>query len=51
MTIKKHDQPKLISNRRARHDYDLGDSLIVGIELSGAEVKSLRQGHGHIRGS
>jgi SsrA-binding protein len=47
---KKH-QPKTISNRRARHDYDLGDSLVVGVELSGAETKSLRMGHGHLRGS
>lgn len=48
---KKQSAHKQISNRRARHDYDLGDSLVVGIELSGAEVKSLRRGHGHIRGS
>ncbi len=45
------NQPKKISNRRARHDYELGDSLIVGLELSGAEVKSLRMGHGHLRGA
>lgn len=42
---------KQISNRRARHDYELGDALLVGIELTGAEVKALRQGHGHLRGS
>lgn len=40
-----------IENRRARHDYDLGDSLVVGLELTGAEVKSLRRGHGHMRGA
>ncbi len=51
MAKKKQTAPKQISNRRARHDYDLGDSLVVGVELSGAEVKSLRRGHGHIRGS
>lgn len=51
MAKKKPAAPKTISNRRARHDYDLGDSLIVGIELTGAEVKSLRRGHGHLRGS
>ena len=51
MAKKKATGPKQISNRRARHDYDLGDSLVVGIQLSGAEVKSLRRGHGHIRGS
>ena len=45
------NQPKSIQNRRARHDYELGDSLVVGLELSGAEVKSLRMGHGHLRGA
>lgn len=40
-----------ISNRRARHDYDLGDGLIVGIALTGAETKSLRRGMGHLKGS
>lgn len=44
-------QAKVISNRRARHDYDLGDGLVAGIELSGAETKSLRMGHGHLRGA
>jgi SsrA-binding protein len=45
------NQPKSIQNRRARHDYELGDSLVVGLELTGAEVKSLRMGHGHLRGA
>jgi len=44
-------QPKSIQNRRARHDYELGDSLVVGLELTGAEVKSLRMGHGQLRGA
>ena len=48
---KKQSQPKSINNRRARHDYDLGDGLIVGISLSGAETKSLRRGHGHLKGA
>lgn len=51
MVKKKVSGTKQISNRRARHDYDLGDSLVVGIALSGAETKALRRGHGHIRGS
>ncbi len=51
MAKKKPNQPKTISNRRARHDYELGDSLVVGIELSGAETKSLRMGHGQLRGA
>lgn len=43
--------PKRIANRRARHDYELGDSLIVGMQLTGAETKSLRMGHGQLRGA
>jgi len=43
--------PKTIQNRRARFDYELGDSLVVGLALTGAEVKSLRLGHGQLRGA
>lgn len=42
---------KKISNRRARHDYELGDSLVVGLQLLGGETKALRLGHGQLRGS
>jgi len=48
---KKQHQTKQIVNRRARHDYELGDSLVVGIQLSGAETKALRMGHGQLRGA
>ena len=48
---KKPNAVKAISNRRARHDYELGDGLIVGIELTGKETKSLRLGHGQLRGA
>lgn len=51
MAKKKQTQTKQISNRRARHDYELGNSLLVGIELTGAEVKNLRMGHGQLRGA
>lgn len=51
MKRQKSSQTKTISNRRARHDYDLGDSLLVGIGLTGAETKALRLGHGHLRGA
>jgi SsrA-binding protein len=49
--MKKQSTAKRISNRRASHDYELGDSLVVGVELTGAEVKALRTGHGHLRGA
>lgn len=48
---KKHKQSKTITNRRARHDYKLADSLVVGLNLTGAETKSLRLGHGQLQGA
>lgn len=50
---KKSKKPpvKTISNRRASYDYELGDSLIAGISLTGKETKSLRLGHGHLKGA
>lgn len=51
MAKKKQDQTKTIQNRRARHDYELGDSLVVGIELTGKETKALRLGQGSLRGA
>jgi SsrA-binding protein len=44
-------QTKQITNRRAGHDYELGDSLVVGLELTGRETKALRMGHGQLRGA
>jgi SsrA-binding protein len=34
----------IAKNRKARHDYQVTDSIEVGIELLGSEVKSLRDG-------
>ena len=48
---KKSANPKSITNRRARFDYELGDSLIVGLQLTGAETKALRLGHGQLHGA
>ncbi len=36
------------TNRRARHDYDIVDTLECGIVLTGSEVKSLRSNHAQI---
>lgn len=47
----KKQTPGRILNRRAKFDYQLGDSFIVGIVLNGREAKSLRQGHAHLRGA
>lgn len=51
MAKKRPNQPKRITNRRASFDYELGDSLVVGLELTGAETKALRLGHGQLRGA
>lgn len=51
MRKKTGNQPKQITNRRARHDYELGDTLLAGISLSGRETKALRMGHGQLRGA
>jgi SsrA-binding protein len=48
---KKTQAPKRIVNRRAKFDYELGDSLVVGLQLTGAETKALRLGHGQLRGA
>lgn len=40
-----------INNRRARHDYQLEDELVVGLSLNGRETKALRLGHGSLQGA
>jgi SsrA-binding protein len=40
-----HDNNRLVaSNRRARHDYEIIDTVECGVVLQGSEVKSLREG-------
>jgi len=51
MKKKRNNQPKQITNRRAKFDYELSDSFVVGLELTGAETKALRLGHGQLRGA
>jgi SsrA-binding protein len=41
---KGHDRRVLVSNRKARHDYEILDTIEAGIELVGTEVKSIRAG-------
>jgi SsrA-binding protein len=36
------------TNRRARHDFDILDTLECGLVLTGSEVKSLREGRAQI---
>lgn len=46
---KKHQ--KSISNRRARFDYDIKDSYIAGVQLTGAETRAVRQGQVDLKGA
>ncbi|HEU4527315.1 MAG TPA: SsrA-binding protein SmpB [Actinomycetota bacterium] len=39
----------VVSNRRALHDFEILERFECGIVLTGAEVKSLRGGHGSLR--
>jgi SsrA-binding protein len=48
---KKHTIEKVIRNKRARFDYQLDDSLLLGMVLNGRETKALRLGHGQLRGA
>jgi len=41
-------QKTVVSNRRATHDYEILERFETGIVLTGAEVKSLRGGHGSL---
>ena len=42
---------ELIENQRARFDYSLIEEMEAGLELLGSEVKSLRAGHGSLKGA
>ena len=41
----------LAENRRARFDYDLKDTLVAGLSLSGPEVKSVKAGNVSLAGA
>ncbi|RRG17515.1 SsrA-binding protein SmpB [Weissella viridescens] len=34
----------LATNRKARHDYNIGETMEAGLELTGTEIKSIRAG-------
>ena len=40
---KKTDDSTIVVNKKARHDYFLGDTFEAGVALTGWEVKALRQ--------
>ena len=41
----------LVTNRRARRDYEIVDTLEAGLVLTGTEVKSIRAGHANLADS
>lgn len=43
--------PVVIKNKKATFDYEILETFEAGIELFGAEVKSLRNGQGKLEGS
>ena len=47
----KKEDPVIATNREARHDYFILETLEAGIVLEGAEVKSLRGGEASLSGS
>jgi SsrA-binding protein len=45
------EQRVVISNRKARHDYFIHDTIEAGLVLKGTEVKSLRNGNANLQDS
>jgi len=45
------EQRVVISNRKARHDYFIHDTLEAGLVLKGTEVKSIRAGNANLQDS
>jgi SsrA-binding protein len=42
---------KIADNKRAHFDYDLGETIVAGLVLTGPEVKSAKSGHMSVKGS
>ncbi|WP_026925956.1 SsrA-binding protein SmpB [Granulicoccus phenolivorans] len=42
--VKEKGRKLIAQNKKARHDYHIGDTFEAGMVLTGTEVKSLRQG-------
>jgi len=51
MVKPKKNTVKRVINRRAKYDYELNDSLVVGIQLSGPETKALRSNRAQLTGA
>lgn len=44
MSKTKHQNPTIAQNRKARHDYEILETIEAGIVLKGTEIKSIRNG-------
>ena len=52
MSKKKKKSPgTLAENRKARHDYNIEDTIEAGIVLRGTEIKSIRRGSANLKDS
>ena len=51
MAYSKESLKTISQNKKARHDYFVEESYEAGIELSGTEIKSLRQGSVNLKDS
>lgn len=51
MAKKKQQNTGIIANKRARFDYELSESFLAGLVLTGAETRSLREHHGSLQGA
>lgn len=40
----KHQNPTIANNRKARHDFEILETIEAGIVLKGTEIKSIRRG-------
>ena len=49
MAKKKVSENNLVTNRRARHEYYIEESLEAGLVLKGTEVKSIRKGSANLQ--
>ena len=47
----KEDIKLICQNKKARHDYEIVETLEAGIVLRGTEVKSLRMGKANLKDS
>lgn len=48
---KKKSPGTLAENRKARHDYNIEDTIEAGIVLKGTEIKSIRRGSANLKDS